>query len=109
MNSESLEPWPEKPTLPNLSRASISRDFVAMTVKKHHELLGKAIAVALSLKEPVSPWDFISRLTKNENFHGVTIFLDRSPILWIGEPQHDWRGYELVTSFPFQMIDKPIY
>lgn len=59
--------------------------IVAKMARNLNELVIQALGRATGTFEP-NPYSYLNRMSKNDNRDGTTVYLDGSPILWVGRP-----------------------
>lgn len=84
-------------------RRSIHRSATAHIVTEQNRLITAALGKATGLERP-NPYDFVGRLTKNENAQGTTIFFDKSAILWVGRAETDFVNDCITIKVPYRML-----
>lgn len=58
---------------------------VAKIARNLNELVIQALSRATGTFDP-NPYSYLNRMSKNDNRDGTTVYLDGSPILWVGRP-----------------------
>lgn len=84
----------------------VIKSTAAALSQRENALLAEALAKHTGQVNP-NPYDFINRLTKNENSAGLTVFLSGVHILWIGKPTvQDLGDGKSVVNVQYKLFEK---
>lgn len=96
-----------------MDRLGFHKTFLAAQTRFLNELLCQAIARVTGVAE-INPYDYLNRMAKMENESGLTVYLDKSPILWVGpcsardlgrnSPSQD---FHVIWDTPYRFLGLP--
>lgn len=93
-----------------MDRLGFHKTFLAAQTRFLNELLCRAIARVTGAAE-INPYDYLNRMAKREDASGMTVYLDKSPILWVGpcSARDSWRGrpsqdFQVIWATPYRFL-----
>lgn len=89
--------------LPQVQTLELTKRFVFQQSTELNRLICQAVSRVTGVPD-CNPYDFLKRMSKNDNHEGSTVYLDGVPILWVGKPQSSFEDYTVTVVTPYRIL-----